>query len=135
MTSRSFSVPSVSSMASVVKRSAALIPLAVSLTACQSPFRDAPLTQPQLTEDLKTIRPADLTDYVDQETNGDTPEPTPPVEPAELQLTLEQLRVWVLEDNLELRAQLIAPAIATQDLSAEEARFEAVLFGGATLHR
>ncbi len=98
--------------------------VAVSLfsAACSSPFDHAPLTQPQLTDDLQTIQPADLHDYV-----SDPPQPLPAE--GDVHLSLEQLRAWVLEDNLELHAQLIAPAIAEQDLTAQEARFEAVLFG------
>ncbi len=44
--------------------------------------------------------------------------------PAELELTLEQCRAMALENNLELKVQLIAPAIAAEKVSEEEARFE-----------
>ncbi len=43
----------------------------------------------------------------------------------ELTLTLEQCRALTLGNNLELKVQLINPAIAAQRISQEEARFEA----------
>ncbi|MHC4116189.1 MAG: TolC family protein [Planctomycetota bacterium] len=44
----------------------------------------------------------------------------------ELALTLEQCRALTLGNNLELKVQLINPAIAAQRISQEEARFEAL---------
>jgi len=44
--------------------------------------------------------------------------------PASLEISLEQCRAWVLENNLDLKAQLIAPAIAAERVSQEEAKFE-----------
>jgi outer membrane protein len=44
--------------------------------------------------------------------------------PASLEISLEQCRAWALENNLDLRAQLIAPAIAAERVSQEEANFE-----------
>jgi len=46
----------------------------------------------------------------------------------ELDLTLEQCRAWALENNLRLKAELISPTIAAQNVSAEEAKFEASFF-------
>ena len=46
----------------------------------------------------------------------------------ELALTLEQCRVLAMENNLELKVQLISPSIAAQRISEEEARFEAAFF-------
>ena len=48
--------------------------------------------------------------------------------PKELELTLEQCRALALENNLELKAQLISPAIAAERVSEEEAKFEAAFF-------
>jgi outer membrane protein TolC len=48
--------------------------------------------------------------------------------PATLELSLEQSRALALENNLELQADLINPAIAAAQLSAEEAKFEAAFF-------
>ena len=46
----------------------------------------------------------------------------------EMELTLEQCRKQALESNLDLKVQLIAPAIAAEQLSEEEARFEWAFF-------
>ncbi|MBN2316236.1 MAG: TolC family protein [Sedimentisphaerales bacterium] len=43
----------------------------------------------------------------------------------ELELSLEQCRAMTLENNLELKVQLISPAMAAERVSQEEARFEA----------
>jgi len=50
------------------------------------------------------------------------------VPPKELELTLEQCRALAMENNLDLKVQLISPAIAAQRVSEEEARFEAAFF-------
>jgi outer membrane protein len=52
------------------------------------------------------------------------------VPPEKLELSLEQSRALALENNLELKTALISPAIAGAQLSAEEAKFEAVFFAG-----
>ncbi|UCG58993.1 MAG: TolC family protein, partial [Phycisphaerales bacterium] len=46
------------------------------------------------------------------------------VTPDQLELTLEQCRAMALQNNLELKVQLISPAIAAESVSIEEARFE-----------
>ena len=45
--------------------------------------------------------------------------------PEELGLTLEQCRALTLENNLELKVQLISPAIAAERVDEEQAAFEA----------
>ena len=50
------------------------------------------------------------------------------VPPKELKLNLEQCRSLTLENNLELKVQLISPAIAAERVSEEEAAFEAAFF-------
>ena len=47
------------------------------------------------------------------------------VPPEKLELTLEQCRALTLANNLDLKVQLISPAIAAERVSEEEARFEA----------
>jgi hypothetical protein len=47
------------------------------------------------------------------------------VPPKELTLSLEQCRALTLENNLDLKVQLINPIIAAESVSQEEARFEA----------
>ncbi len=49
--------------------------------------------------------------------------------PAEkVEVSLEQCRAWTLANNLDLKVQLIAPAIAAQQVNAEEAKFESAFF-------
>ena len=50
------------------------------------------------------------------------------VPPEELELTLEQCRALAMENNLDLKVQLISPVIAAERVSEEEARFEAAFF-------
>jgi outer membrane protein len=50
------------------------------------------------------------------------------VPPEELELTLEQCRALAMENNLDLKVQLISPAIAAERVSEEEAKFEAAFF-------
>jgi len=50
--------------------------------------------------------------------------------PAELELTLEQCRALTLENNLDLKVQLINPAIAAERVSQQEAQFEAAFSAG-----
>jgi outer membrane protein len=55
--------------------------------------------------------------------------------PAELELSLEQCRALALQNNLQLKADLINPTIAAERLSEEEAKFEASFFANATYNR
>jgi len=48
--------------------------------------------------------------------------------PDELELTLEQCRALAMENNLDLKVQLISPAIAAERMGEEEAKFEAAFF-------
>jgi outer membrane protein len=54
------------------------------------------------------------------------------VPPKELELTLEQCRALTLENNLDLKVQLINPAIAAEKVSEQEARFEAAFYSNLT---
>jgi len=50
----------------------------------------------------------------------------------EVSLKLEQCRALALEHNLAIKVQLIAPAIAAEKVSEQEARFEAAFFSNLT---
>ena len=53
----------------------------------------------------------------------------PPPMPAEaVEISLAEVRAAVLANNLDLRTSLVAPAIARQNLSAEEAKFDNIFF-------
>lgn len=83
-----------------------------------------------LPQKLRQIEPLDLKPAEVRRQNQldpNRPDPNQPP-PAELALTLEQCRALALENNLDLKVQLINPAIAAQRLSQEEAAFEASLF-------
>jgi len=54
------------------------------------------------------------------------------VPPKELELTLEQCRALTLENNLDLKVQLINPSVAAEKVSQQEAQFEAAFFSNMT---
>ncbi|MGD2094943.1 MAG: TolC family protein [Phycisphaerales bacterium] len=54
---------------------------------------------------------------------------------AELELSLEQCRVLTLENNLDLKVQLMSPAIAAERVDEEQAAFEAAFFSNTTYSR
>jgi len=60
----------------------------------------------------------------------DANEPAEVNEPTQehIELTLPQCRALALENNLDLKVQLIEPAIASERISEEEAHFEAAFF-------
>ena len=72
--------------------------------------------------DLQEIQTLDLQKKEPNETSAVEVNAPPP---EKLELTLEQCRAMALEDNLDLKIQLINPAIASARISQEEARFEA----------
>jgi outer membrane protein TolC len=52
-----------------------------------------------------------------------------------VELTLAEVRAAALANNLDLKIELVEPAIAQQALDVERAKFEAVLGAGARYHR
>jgi outer membrane protein len=75
-------------------------------------------------EQLQTIDTLKLAPQKQNEPNMPPPRNSG-TELNELKLSLEQCRAYTLSNNLELKVQLIDPAIAQETLSAEEAKFEA----------
>jgi len=69
----------------------------------------------------------DVLNLDDMRKQKDSPTDTNEIAPKELKVTLEQCRALAMENNLNLKVQLIAPGIAAETVSAEEAKFEAVL--------
>ncbi len=57
------------------------------------------------------------------------------VPPKELTLNLEQCRALTLENNLDLKVQLISPAIAAEKISEQEAAFEAAFSSNLTFSK
>ena len=123
-------------------RASGLFLLALSLQSCQSIGI--------LDNDTETWHPApdrtDRIEAVDLVDRSSTPPEGPdlamadmlegemPVEdPEEIHpLGLAAVRRAVLENNLELRAELVSPDIADADLASEEAKFESTFFAGYT---
>lgn len=56
------------------------------------------------------------------------PSTQPATAPAEEALSIEQCRQFALQNNLDLKVELLNPTIARTALTAEQARFEAVFF-------
>lgn len=52
-----------------------------------------------------------------------------------IELTLDEVRAAALANNLDLRVELISPAIAQQSVDAERAKFESVFFGSGRYSR
>ena len=85
---------------------------------------------------IDTIRPSDLSDSppvsIEQATQEVTEQVTEPNEEIPvIELTLEEVRAATLANNLELKVELIEPAIEQRSLDAERAKFEAVFSGSA----
>ena len=90
------------------------------------------------TEDqLRKIEPLDLQEHVipdgadsEETMSGEAKEP-----PAEMELSLQQCRKIALEHNLRLQVELINPTIAREKITQEQARFEALFTGNASLSK
>jgi outer membrane protein TolC len=65
------------------------------------------------------------------EAKAEVKEPNLPP-PPEMSMSLEECRALTLQNNLELQAQLIAPAISAAAVGAEEAKFEATFYAKTT---
>jgi outer membrane protein len=78
-------------------------------------------TEPEQTREIQTLK---------LEPRTDVNKPAEVNKPAqsEIGLSIEQCRAMTLTNNLDLKVQLIAPAIAAQRVSEEEAKFESSFF-------
>jgi outer membrane protein TolC len=104
--------------------------LATLLVGCQQRVTDYDLARATMAyQNVREIEPLELTETDPNEVAApDVNEPPPET----LELSLEQCRALALENNLELKADLISPAIAAEGLNAEEAKFEASFFANAS---
>jgi outer membrane protein TolC len=87
-----------------------------------------------LTQHLQQIDPVTLESV---STRTQTPAEVEPYQvdgppPATIELSIEQCRAMVLQNNLDLQVELLSPTIAKQSISEEEARFESFFFGDTT---
>ncbi len=78
-------------------------------------------------EKLKQIEPMNLDALKSEPAKPDEPVTLPKAEESagEMIISLEQARVLAVENNLDLKAQLMAPGISEAALRAEQAKFEA----------
>jgi len=103
------------------------------LTGCESFPKDEEFYEIKIPlEKLREIETLQLEEAKKEEEKENNPVDTNEAPPLELKLTLEQCRALTLENNLDLKVQLISPAIAAERVSEEEARFEAAFFSNLT---
>ena len=97
------------------------------LSGCRPPKAENMLydfkTQPEMLREIQTLNLTPAEPALQDRVPADPNQPAPP----ELELTLERCRALALQNNLDLKVQLISPAIAAERVSEEEARFEAAL--------
>jgi len=74
------------------------------------------------------LRQIDTLDFESIQAKPDSHEKPNDILPKEMKLTLEECRALTLENNLDIKAQLISPAIAAEKVSEQEARFEAAFY-------
>ena len=107
------------------------------IIGCQQPDSEAPYyTMKVPSEKIKTIEPLSLKEFESEVQPTVTsilelPEETP----EKVDLTLEQCRALAMENNLELKVQLIAPNIAQETVNAERAKFEAAFFTNVNYYK
>ncbi|HUV66508.1 MAG TPA: TolC family protein [Sedimentisphaerales bacterium] len=79
-------------------------------------------------ERFRAIETLELSESKDQQNSRADMNDVNEVPTKDLALTLEQCRAMTLENNLDLKVQLISPAIAAEKVSEQEAQFEAAFF-------
>jgi outer membrane protein TolC len=100
-------------------------------TGCRSHTQDYGL--PELGVSRQQIHEIEPLQFKKAEPNAVPPEANQP--PATLNLSLEQSRVLALQNNLQLKADLVSPEIAAAQLSEEEAKFEAAFFANVNFNK
>ena len=102
-----------------------LVLLSVILTGCEKfPGDEAFYEMTVAPEKLREIETLEL-QKTEVEENGISDANEAP--PKELMLNLEECRALTLENNLELKVQLISPTIAAEQVSEAEAVFESAI--------
>ncbi|MFQ6035926.1 MAG: TolC family protein [Sedimentisphaerales bacterium] len=103
------------------------------LTGCKEFFAGERFYEIEVApEKLRQIETLDL-----KKTQSEQNEPASCDEapPEKLELTLQQCRALALQNNLDLKVQLINPTIAAERLSEEEARFESAFFSNVSFNK
>ncbi|NLA74802.1 MAG: hypothetical protein GX846_04935, partial [Deltaproteobacteria bacterium] len=75
------------------------------------------------------VRQIDMMDLKKVEQTKETKVVPAESEPGDITLSLAECRAFTLENNLDLRVQLINPSIASEEVNQEEAKFEAIYSG------
>ena len=109
------------------------------LAGCPAPtLKEGPKIEALINrlDTIATVQPTDLSDSVPVSVEQAAKEVTEQIgEPNEsipvVELTLEQVRAATLANNLDLKIDLINPAIAQRAVDVERAKFEATFFGSA----
>ena len=122
-----------------MKKMTGIIPFAlltaIFINGCQDP--EAPyykMTVPaEKTQAIQTL-PLEQFESAVQPTIASILE-MPEEPPASVDLTLEQCRGLAIENNLDLKVQLIAPNIAQESVNAERAKFEAAFFSNYNYYK
>jgi outer membrane protein len=111
----------------------AIAGVAMMLTGCESYSDEKSYDIHATRERLRQIQTLD-TDVMKPSQEKKDALPVEANEPAsQMKVTLEDCRAIALQNNLEIKTQLISPAIAAKLVSQEEAKFEAVFFSNASL--
>ena len=99
------------------------------LAGCEQVFDDHKSDRVSFApERFRAVETLDLTRAKDQKNDRTDVNDANAVPAKEVALTLEQCRAMTLENNLDLKVQLISPAIAAEKVSEQEAQFEAAFF-------
>jgi outer membrane protein len=109
------------------------------LACCPAPdLKEDPKIETLTTElnTIDTVQPTDLSDSppitIEQATAEVTEQITEPnASIPEIKLTIEQVRAATLANNLNLKIDLIDPAISQRSVDIERAKFEATFYGSA----
>jgi outer membrane protein len=98
------------------------------LSGCEPPS-DIESCRPGVApEKLRDIQTLELKKAADQKSGPIDVNDVNEAPPKELKLTLEQCRAMVLENDLDLKVQLINPTIAAEKVTQQEAQFESAFF-------
>jgi len=103
------------------------------LTGCEQFSSDGDPYQTRITpKKTRQIESLELQQVREEEKTPADVNDVNEVQPKELKLTLEQCRALTLENNLDLKVQLINPAIAAEKVSQQEAQFESIFSSNLT---
>jgi outer membrane protein len=102
------------------------------LIGCEQFFGDESSYQNRIApERTRRIETLDLQKVKEEKAPKDVNE-AKQVPPKEVELTLEECRALTLENNLDLKVQLINPSMAAEKVSQQEAQFEAAFYSNIT---